>query len=483
MDDEEDVPELDPLYRWCEHLLDLPFFELYNIVQFVPEIAHVMWTCRRLRALVRAQMEADMQQLRLTEPELLASIPEKSDQFRWYAETWRSGAEVPDTDVEELEREHGKLQEEVRELKKEHDERLRRRQLEAERLIPEERKKLELAQQRRERAERADAAAGEIVEDFRRWRQQEEAERRWLEAERRRQQEAERRWRQQQERQRRRQEEEEERQRRQQRRRQEEAERQRQWREEQRRAPLPGIAELPSAPPPPKSAEYLERKKKEAAEAAAAEEEQLLSEERKELELARQRRERAQRAAAAAEPAAAPATAPPRAAPPARSNKKCKGKAKARRTEQELSHEAYVSAAEKAARARYFELRQEVEHAARLEREAAKRVKALEEKQKRRQKEEAEREQQLPAEHATLADHISDAIARDFDRTDDDAGLQGAILQSLADEQGARNGAGTSINPPVEHESSPSSSLSDDVGDDYLPGGVPEKPRKGKERM
>ena len=37
-------------------------------------------------------MDADMQQLRLTEPELLASIPEKSDQFRWYAETWRSGA-------------------------------------------------------------------------------------------------------------------------------------------------------------------------------------------------------------------------------------------------------------------------------------------------------------------------------------------------------------------------------------------------------
>jgi hypothetical protein len=244
------------------------------------------------------------------------------------------------------------------------------------------------------------------------------------------------------------------------------------------------MAELPPAPPPPKSAEYLERKKKEAAEAAAAEEERLLSEERKELELARQRRERADRAAAAAEPAAAPATAPPRAAPPTRSNKKCKGKAKARRTEQELTHEAYVSPAEKAARARYFELRQEAEHAARLEREAAKRVKALEEKQKRRQKEEAEREQQLPAEHVTLADHISDAIARDFDRTDDDAGLQGAILQSLADEQGALNGAGTSnVNPPVEHESSPSSSLSDDVGDDYLPGGVPEKPRKGKERM
>ena len=144
-----------------------------------------------------------------------------------------------------------------------------------------------------------------------------------------------------------------------------------------------------------------------------------------------------------------------------------------------------MSPAEKAARARYFELRQEVEHAARLEREAAKRVKALEEKQKRRQKEEAEREQQLPAERATLADHISDAIARDFDRTDDDAGLQGAILQSLADQQGALNGAGTSnVNPPVElGESSPSSSLSDDVDDDYLPGGVPEKPRKGKERM
>ena len=47
-----------------------------------------------------------------------------------------------------------------------------------------------------------------------------------------------------------------------------------------------------------------------------------------------------------------------------------------------------------------------MEHAARLEREAAKRVKALEEKQKRRQKEEAEREQQLPT-GVTLADHMS----------------------------------------------------------------------------
>ena len=71
----------------------------------------------------------------------------------------------------------------------------------------------------------------------------------------------------------------------------------------------------------------------------------------------------------------------------------------------------------------------------------------------------------------------------DFDRTD--AGLQGAILQSIADQKGALNGAGTSnVNPPIEDdESPPSSSLSDDVDDDYLPGGVPEKPRKGKGRM
>ena len=57
--DEEDVPELAPLaiYCWCEHLLDLNDFELKNIIQFVPEIAHVMWTCRRLRALVHAEMD------------------------------------------------------------------------------------------------------------------------------------------------------------------------------------------------------------------------------------------------------------------------------------------------------------------------------------------------------------------------------------------------------------------------------------------
>ena len=68
-----------------------------------------------------------------------------------------------------------------------------------------------------------------------------------------------------------------------------------------------------------------------------------------------------------------------------------------------------VAEAEKAARARYGELRKEAEHAARLEREAAKRVKALEEKQKRRQKEEAMRKQQVPTEPVTLADHISAA--------------------------------------------------------------------------
>ena len=70
------------------------------------------------------------------------------------------------------------------------------------------------------------------------------------------------------------------------------------------------------------------------------------------------------------------------------------------------------------------------------------------------------------------------------DPTDECPILQCAILQSLEDQESALNGAGTSnVNPPVEHESSPSSSLSDDVGDDYLPGGVPEKPRKGKGRM
>ena len=70
----------------------------------------------------------------------------------------------------------------------------------------------------------------------------------------------------------------------------------------------------------------------------------------------------------------------------------------------------------------------------------------------------------------------------DFDQTD--AGLQGAIHQSLADQQGALNGAGTSNNPPIElDESSPSSSTSDDVDDDYHPGGVKVKPGKGKERM
>ena len=88
--DEEDVPELAPLYQWCEHLLGLNDFELEHIIRFVPEIAHVMWTCRRLRTLAHAQMDADMQKLRLTKPELLASIPEKSDQFSWYAETWRA---------------------------------------------------------------------------------------------------------------------------------------------------------------------------------------------------------------------------------------------------------------------------------------------------------------------------------------------------------------------------------------------------------
>ena len=45
--DEEDVPELAPLYQWCEHLLDLNDFELEHIIHFVPEIAHVTWTCRR----------------------------------------------------------------------------------------------------------------------------------------------------------------------------------------------------------------------------------------------------------------------------------------------------------------------------------------------------------------------------------------------------------------------------------------------------
>ena len=71
----------------------------------------------------------------------------------------------------------------------------------------------------------------------------------------------------------------------------------------------------------------------------------------------------------------------------------------------------------------------------------------------------------------------------DFDQTD--AGLQGAIHQSLADQQGALNGAGTSnVNPPIElDESSPSSSTSGDVDDDYHPGGVKVKPGKGKERM